>query len=740
MEPLTALGLAANIVQFVEFSTKLIRASKDIYDSASGVTEENRSLESVFEELQTLAFRLTPPTTGLQTDDERALSRLAAECRILSDQMLDLLRKIKPKDPESKRQSAWSAVKDKWNEKEKKELKQRLDNCRNQLELQLNFLMSSDTKTKLEALAKHASESVIKFDVLQKHIDGLRRGVAVTSISTEAQAQLRELLDLSEAVSTRIVQRRVLNALAFPDMRGRFEAVDVAHFKTFRWILEDEESEDEESEDEEDEALDSYPSSRSGLGLGDDEDGSRSERDSDPNLLADLDENGDGELQVDPTNAEGTRDGTSDLGETTGEKIEGVNPQVEEQKSVDEERHIQEEVDESVESRIYKVAPGAARDQLAWARNLLSNWLTCGTGVFHISGKMGSGKSTLMKFLCDHPQTKTKLEKWAGIQKLVLAKFFFWKPGTRLQKSLSGLFRSLLHDVLSSCPELIPIILPKEWHMALEMPWQSQGTIEFSDATIQRAFTLIAKESRYQDRCFCFFIDGLDEYEETHQEDYRAMIELLSSWTRVAPNNIKLCVSSREYNVFLNFFPPDQRLRLQDLTRGDITRYIHDKLQDIDDESDKSCLVEAIMEKANGIFLWVALVVRSLRDRLEQTRDITILKKEIEPLPDELEGLFCFLLNSLSKAARTTAYQTFAMLDVATTPVRLSLFAYSFLEDYIRNSKFAIETPFQYEALDDTQRADRIARGRKNLYGCSRGLVEASADVVGYAHRSIPDF
>jgi hypothetical protein len=50
----------------------------------------------------------------------------------------------------------------------------------------------------------------------------------------------------------------------------------------------------------------------------------------------------------------------------------------------------------------------------ASARNLLLNWMSSAAGIFHISGKLGSGKSTLMKFLCDHDRTKFLLKEWAG--------------------------------------------------------------------------------------------------------------------------------------------------------------------------------------------------------------------------------------------------------------------------------------------------------------------------------------
>jgi hypothetical protein len=50
----------------------------------------------------------------------------------------------------------------------------------------------------------------------------------------------------------------------------------------------------------------------------------------------------------------------------------------------------------------------------ASARELLLNWISLGARIFHISGKLGSGKSTLMKYLCDHDRTKSLLKEWAG--------------------------------------------------------------------------------------------------------------------------------------------------------------------------------------------------------------------------------------------------------------------------------------------------------------------------------------
>ena len=48
------------------------------------------------------------------------------------------------------------------------------------------------------------------------------------------------------------------------------------------------------------------------------------------------------------------------------------------------------------------------------ARSRFTNWLSSGTGIFHISGRMGSGKSTLMKYLSGHSRTKDEIGNWAG--------------------------------------------------------------------------------------------------------------------------------------------------------------------------------------------------------------------------------------------------------------------------------------------------------------------------------------
>ncbi len=88
-----------------------------------------------------------------------------------------------------------------------------------------------------------------------------------------------------------------------------------------------------------------------------------------------------------------------------------------------------------------------------------------------------------------------------GKRQLVFASFFFWKPGTIMQKSLTGLIRSLLHDVLKGYPDLIREILPDYWGQIKSTPWQVQSKLPLTDKEIREAFScLISDPTLYTSR------------------------------------------------------------------------------------------------------------------------------------------------------------------------------------------------------------------------------------------------
>jgi hypothetical protein len=148
MDPFAALGAAAAIAQFVQMSVGLVSSAYDVYKSVSGLPVEDEQLGFVITELRNLSGSIVSKKPAFQQSDaEKALGKVALKCQALSDTLLLILERTRAKDPGSFRQSAIAALRSKWSEKEKKELKDQADECRNLLQLQLTWMMGSVSPT-----------------------------------------------------------------------------------------------------------------------------------------------------------------------------------------------------------------------------------------------------------------------------------------------------------------------------------------------------------------------------------------------------------------------------------------------------------------------------------------------------------------------------------------------------------------------------------------------------------------
>ena len=112
-----------------------------------------------------------------------------------------------------------------------------------------------------------------------------------------------------------------------------------------------------------------------------------------------------------------------------------------------------------------------------------------------------------------------------------------------------------------------------------------------------------------QETChICIFIDGLDEISEEPDVAIVAIKKMQSAST-------KICISSRPHRSYTDAFESFAKLRLQDLTEPDIRRYVVDKLQSslpTESEDGISPILNLVVWKAQGVFLWVKLVVNEL--------------------------------------------------------------------------------------------------------------------------------
>jgi hypothetical protein len=94
---------------------------------------------------------------------------------------------------------------------------------------------------------------------------------------------------------------------------------------------------------------------------------------------------------------------------------------------------------------------------------------------------------------------------------------------------------------------------------------------------------------------------------------------------------------------------------VQDMTHDDIKIYVADKLernrsmQELIGEDPEGALglIEEVVNKADGVFLWVVLVVKSLTSGLCNGDGIVHLRRRLEAIPSDLETLHSHMMKSI---------------------------------------------------------------------------------------------
>ena len=275
-------------------------------------------------------------------------------------------------------------------------------------------------------------------------------------------------------------------------------------------------------------------------------------------------------------------------------------------------------------------------------------WLEKGDGIYWINGKAGSGKSTLMNYIHQDHRTSDLLRVWSDAKEVVILNFFFWTAGTRLEKSSEGLLRSLLYQILQKLPILIRSTFDNQQKSDTFAAWTKRRLYAaFSEAMLQaQVYSRI-----------CIFIDGLDET----SDDADGLIAVIEN---ILSTNVKICLSSRPERLYAEAFDTCPKLRLQDLTEPDIRIYVRDKLRPLlrkGSENEVSRLLDNVVWKAQGIFLWVRLVVIALIKGFQNEDCLEQLQMRVELLPSDMEGLYAGMLNNIEVAYQEEAAQVFQM-------------------------------------------------------------------------------
>lgn len=399
-------------------------------------------------------------------------------------------------------------------------------------------------------------------------------------------------------------------------------------------------------------------------------------------------------------------------------------------------------------STIKEECPGTFKWIFEADKTPFKTWLESGSGVFWVNGKLGSGKSTLMRFLSNHDKAESILKDWAADADkcLVTASYFFWCSGSAIQCSQEGLLRALLYQILCQCPELSTRLFKKRLNQPPlaqfhPEPWTRS---ELSEALKE----IVTQDVEHLSARFCFFIDGLDEFDGDHFDLIRDLDTLTSTGCS------KICVSSRPRTVFVDHYArsKDQQIVLQELTEADMSIFIEALLQK-DDRFDKRAMADAdvaelvtmIKERAQGVFLWVFLVVRSLLRGMSNQDDIDTLQERLSELPTELVALFRQILDKSEHVYQASMAKLLTIaLWYRQHGLSLYLESIGHLAEQCKDPDFALNAP-----MDDSEHLALAATARRNLSLWGGDFLEVSrsnesspllADTIEFSHRSIADY
>jgi hypothetical protein len=346
-------------------------------------------------------------------------------------------------------------------------------------------------------------------------------------------------------------------------------------------------------------------------------------------------------------------------------------------------------------------------------------WLQTGHGIYWITGKAGSGKSTLMKHLYADPRTLSFLKNWAPNVQLLTAAFFFWNSGTKIQMSQMGLLRSLLYQVLIKYPRWAPSLFPERWET---YDLFGGDTREWTWSELLRALKALAHFDDGNTK-LSFFIDGLDEFDGEHTQLINLLKEMASF------SHIKICVSSRPWVVFEEAFKHGPSLTLQDLTYPDIELFVDESFNNHGgflelkrhDESFAQQLVQYITKKSSGVFLWVNLVVKSLLMGISSGDRLSDLQRRLDLLPPDLEDLFQKILDSLDPFYIEHASQLFQLVRASLVPP--SLLGLSFADE--EDPNFVLKA--KSIPLSKAEALFRAETMKRRLNSRCKGLLEVAS-------------
>ena len=282
-----------------------------------------------------------------------------------------------------------------------------------------------------------------------------------------------------------------------------------------------------------------------------------------------------------------------------------------------------------------------------------------------------------MKYLTENERTKELVSK-TSIPTFLIS-YFFYELGDPQEKAFVSLLHAFVYRLLeevhhiskrASCV-LIRVLEPY-MTQTRDQPW-AQKVLQEALRHIVVNFPL--------DAGVVLFIDGFDECEGSHADQLDFLKDLVES-SKGSKLSIKICIASRpdvDIQLRLSMYPS---LAIHRLTNPNISLYVTRRLKaawelmasqpDGTTATFDQELIDNVVRKAEGVFLWVNLVVTQLVMAIEAEAEGSDLHRQVARSPEGLEQLYQSIvakipqvrlpdaINLLQLAASTNAHQYLA--------------------------------------------------------------------------------
>lgn len=309
------------------------------------------------------------------------------------------------------------------------------------------------------------------------------------------------------------------------------------------------------------------------------------------------------------------------------------------------------------------------RTQMDRVRLRFTDWLRNGSGIFHLSGKAGSGKSSLMAYI--HRELLVNglghehLLHWKQGVPLIVLSFFFFNPSlNELLKTSKGLWRSLCFQILSTEPKLVQAArtdaqAPHGLHNSL----RGTGTLEtrWRSHELLQWFIYLVKKTKSK---FLVLLDGLDELEEYSDGD-RGQSELLNCLERTTDqcDNIKFLCASRADQPFKRRLSKYPSLKLQDVNYHEIRLFCRKELA----TTRAADFVDEIADRAEGVFLWAWLVAKDLAKAAARNASNVELRLRLDACPASMNQLYEHMLEQQDRVYKGSPQPFLRLIEFAHT-------------------------------------------------------------------------